>query len=386
MQDRAIFYYGPAFQKYRFHDEHPFNPLRLQLTWDLLQELHALRPEQVREPVAASRDELELAHDRRYIEAVMAASSLLTVAPEELAELGLHTEDTPVFPGMHEAASIIAGTTLDACRTVYEGRAVHAMNMAGGLHHAHRGQASGFCVYNDIGVAIAYLRKTYNARVAYIDTDAHHGDGVEQLFYEDPNVLTISLHETGRYLFPGTGGVEERGDGPGYGYAVNIPLEAFTEDGSYIEILQNCVPPLIASFQPDIIISQNGCDSHRYDPLTHLAATTRLFAEIPRLVHRLAHEHCQGKWVAVGGGGYDIWRVVPRAWAMLWAEMADLALPDQIPASWIAKWQPIAPVPLPDRFIDPADLFPAMPRRAEIEEKNAATARRALGGVPFLYG
>ncbi len=259
--------------------------------------------------------------------------------------------------------------------------------MSGGLHHAFQKQASGFCIYNDASVLIAFLRKLYNARVLYLDTDAHHGDGVQWAFYEDPNVLTLSIHETGRYLFPGTGHLGERGNGEGYGYNVNVPLDAFTEDDSFLDVLYQVVPSVVERFQPDIIISQNGCDAHTYDPLSHLNTSMRIYQEIPRLVHQLAHQFTDGKWVALGGGGYDIWRVVPRAWTLLWAEMIDQPLEQQpLPTSWIKRWQKESPVKLPYYLFDDLTTFPKIARKDEIQEKNRITMEKALEALSYIKG
>jgi acetoin utilization protein AcuC len=381
--EKAAFVYSDAFTRYKFTEDHPFNPKRLEMTLDLMRTLGVLHQEEFVTPVPATEAQLLAVHDSRYLDAVRRASQP-DANPDDFSAWGLGTEDTPIFQGMHEASALISGGTLLAADLVMSGQAAHALNMAGGLHHAHRASASGFCVYNDIAVAIAHVREKYGARVAYIDTDAHHGDGVQWLFYEDPDVLTISFHETGKYLYPGTGEIIERGEGRGYGYSLNVPLEAFTEDDSWMNAVRAVLEPVLDKFAPDIIIHQNGCDAHRYDPLTHLSATTRIYAEMPRLTRELAHKFCGGRWVAVGGGGYEIWRVVPRAWTMLWAEMAGRELPDEIPPEWLARWQPEAPDPLPSRFLDPAGLFEPIPRRAEIEEKNEITVRRVLNGTPFL--
>lgn len=384
MSDRAAFLYDEQFLGYKFGEEHPFNPKRLLMTKDLIDKLGLLQPSQIVKPISAAMEDLTLVHDPLYVEAVKTASRLPAGSEGTELGFGLGTEDTPIFPNMHEITSLIVGATIQAADIVLSGQYQHAINLAGGLHHSHRKEASGFCVYNDVGAAIAYIKQKYQARVLYIDTDAHHGDGVQWMFYDDPDVLTISFHETGKYLFPGTGGIDERGDGRGYGYSMNIPLEPFTEDDSWIASLRGVLPYVVHQFNPDIIISQNGCDAHRYDPLTHLSATTLLYREIPKLVHQLAHEACEGRWVAVGGGGYDIWRVVPRAWTMLWAEMSGQPLPDDIPQSWLDQWQPAAPAVLPATFLDPPDLFTPIPRRAEIEEKNKITVRRTMLGTPFL--
>ena len=379
-QSRLI--YSPVYTNYYFHDDHPFNQRRLLLTHDLMQAYQLLRDEDILAPRQATDEELELVHDPRYIQFVREQGESDEVLPIA-AGYGLGTEDVPCFRHMHEASSLIVGGTLQAVDVVMNGQAEHAFNPAGGLHHAFRGRASGFCIYNDCSVAIAYLRKHWNARVLYIDTDAHHGDGVQWAFYDDPNVLTVSLHETGKYLFPGTGNTTERGDGHGYGFSVNIPLDAYTEDDSFLEVYQKLIPKLVRGFQPDVILTQNGCDAHAYDPLTHLSCSMKVYQQIPRLAHEMAHTYCSGRWIAVGGGGYDIWRVVPRAWTLLWSEMSDQPLSDdcEIPKAWQEHWQPQSEFILPSRLFD--EPFPAIPRRAEITEKNRVTLERAILHAPI---
>ncbi|GIM44477.1 hypothetical protein DNHGIG_00260 [Collibacillus ludicampi] len=295
MSKNSAFIYSPQFLRYKFADEHPFNPKRLEMTFDLLSTLGLVQEHQLVSPRPASVEELMLVHDPVYIDAVKRASQETREEEREHFRIfGLNTEDNPLFPDMHEATRLIVGGTIVAADLVMEGTFAHAFNMAGGLHHAHRRLASGFCIYNDIAVAIAYVKKKYGIRIAYVDTDAHHGDGVQWIFYDDPDVLTISLHETGKYLFPGTGAVSERGIGRGYGYSFNLPLEAFTEDDSYLECLIAALTPLLHRFKPDLIISQHGCDVHRFDPLAHLSTTTRVFRDIPKFIHELAHEVCDG--------------------------------------------------------------------------------------------
>ncbi|WP_251549629.1 acetoin utilization protein AcuC [Neobacillus muris] len=378
MSDQCAFIYSEEQLNYKFSGHHPFNQFRLKLTVDLLERLHALNPNHIIPPRMATEEELTLIHDPSYIEAVKKAG--LGELSNEIAEnYGLGTEDTPVFAHMHEASSLLVGGTLTAVDEVMSGRVLHAVNLGGGLHHGFRGKASGFCVYNDSAVAIKYIQKRYNARVLYVDTDAHHGDGVQWAFYDDPNVCTLSIHETGRYLFPGTGNVNERGQGAGYGYSFNIPVDAFTEDESWLDAYTHALREVADFYKPDIILTQNGADSHYYDPLTHLSATTKIYREIPKLAHEIAHRYCGGRWIAVGGGGYDIWRVVPRAWAMIWLEMTEN--PNcfgNLPADWVSYWQPHAPVKLPQEWDDPADIYPPIPRKAEITEKNLITLEKAL--------
>lgn len=378
MTGDAVFIFSEDQLKYKFSTHHPFNQLRLKLTLDLLKDCHAIEDHQIVPPRLATEEELQLIHDPSYVNAVKLAGQG-NLAADIAENYGLGTEDTPIFPNMHEASALLVGGTLTAVDYVMSGKVKHALNLGGGLHHGFKGKASGFCIYNDSSVAIKYLQEKYNARVLYVDTDAHHGDGVQWSFYDDPNVCTLSIHETGRYLFPGTGNVNERGQGKGYGYSFNIPLDAFTEDDSWLDAYRTSFREVAEFFKPDVILTQNGADSHYFDPLTHLSSSIKIYKEIPRLAHELAHEYCEGKWIAVGGGGYDIWRVVPRAWALLWLEMTENSnCYGSLPTEWIDKWQEKAPVKLPLQWEDPEDLYPPIPRKAEITEKNAQTVNKAL--------
>ncbi|MDI3316407.1 MAG: acetoin utilization protein AcuC [Bacillota bacterium] len=368
--------------RYRFGEGHPFDPLRLELLIHLLESAGLLRPGDILRPRAASRAELEVAHDPDYLEALERMSRSGEAEPGA-ERFGLGTEDDPVFAGMAEAAAWVAGGALEAADGVGSGRFLHLFHPAGGLHHAQRGRASGFCLVNDVVLAIERLRRRWGLRVAYVDIDAHHGDGVQAAFYEAADLLFISLHETGRYLFPGTGSIDERGRGAGRGNFWNVPLDAFTEDGSWIEAFRRVVPPLLERFAPDVLVSQHGADGHRLDPLTHLALTTRSYQVAAEELHRLAHRLCDGRWLAFGGGGYAVWEVVPRVWALLWAELTGRPLPQRIPDEWLRRWQPLSPVPLPRHFLDAEageeGAFAPIPRRPLIEEFNRRTVDRLLG-------
>ncbi|WP_066386097.1 acetoin utilization protein AcuC [Neobacillus mesonae] len=378
MTDSCAFVFSEELLNYKFSTHHPFNQFRLKLTIDLLNKIDALDPMQIIPPRMATDEELMLIHDPAFIEAVKKAGN--GKLSKEVAEnYGLGTEDTPIFSNMHEASSLLVGGTLTAVDQVMTGKALHAVNLGGGLHHGFRGKASGFCVYNDSSVAIKYLLEKYQARVLYVDTDAHHGDGVQWSFYDEPNVCTLSIHETGRYLFPGTGNINERGQGAGYGYSFNIPVDAFTEDESWLHAYTHAIREVADFFKPDVILTQNGVDSHYYDPLTHLSATMKIYREIPKLAHEIAHQYCGGRWIAVGGGGYDIWRVVPRAWAMIWLEMTENRICyGSLPADWLEYWQKKSPVELPKEWDDPENLYPPIPRKPEITEKNLNTLEKAL--------
>ena len=406
---------------YDFGPDHPMKPSRIVALMDLLLTSGLWEPDNTytQLPIrAATVEELSLVHTEEYIAEVQRLSILaedatllneldtetLHTSIRELAEqYGFGEGDTPAIPGMHDVAALIAGGTLVALSAVMglqEGgifesendRPLHVFHPAGGLHHAWAERASGFCVYNDVSVAIAQLLQAREAKILYIDFDAHHGDGVQRSFYDDPRVMTISFHETGRYLFPGTGDVLEVGNGLGRGYSVNVPLEPFTEDDSYIEAMNSLLPPLVISFAPDVIISNHGCDTHAWDPLTHLELTLSGIQAQMRLAHQLAHSYCQGRWVAVGGGGYDVYRVVPRAWSMLWAEISDQSLPERLPEEWVQRWRPLwlresemeeevqqalgkAPgvASFPTTFQDRREDFPAQSRRTAITHTNSRT-------------
>ncbi|EGQ22154.1 acetoin utilization protein AcuC [Sporosarcina newyorkensis 2681] len=378
MKKQASFIFSPDQLNYEFSETHPFNQKRIILTKDLLEEMHAIQPDEIVVPRSATDEELLLAHDAKYIEIVKKASK--GEVSENIGSIyGIGTEDTPFFPNMHEASALLVGGTLTAIEEVMEGRSRYALNLGGGLHHGFQGKASGFCIYNDSSVAIKYLQEKYGARVLYVDTDAHHGDGVQWTFYDDPSVCTFSIHETGRYLFPGTGNVTERGNGKGYGTSFNFPVDAFTEDESFLHIYRTALREVAEFFKPDVILTQNGADAHYLDPLTHLYGTMKIYEEIPRLAKELAEEYCDGRWIAIGGGGYDIWRVVPRAWSHLWLTMKAIPAPSgALPEGWLKKWQPESPVPLIETWEDPPNLYEPVPRKKDINEKNEQMLTRAL--------
>lgn len=324
-----------AFIAYDFGPGHPMAPIRLELAVRLARDLGLLAVPGVRvvgaEP--ASDEVLETVHDRRYVAAVQHASKDPRSADPAF---GLGTADVPAFAGMHEASARIAAASRDVALAVWTGEAAHGVNFCGGLHHAMPAQASGFCVYNDLGVAIRALLDAGAERVAYVDVDVHHGDGVQRMFWDEPRVLTISLHEDGRMLFPGTGFPDEIGGPTAEGCAVNVALPPGTSDSSWLRAFHAVVPPLLRSFEPQIMVTQQGCDSHALDPLAHLALSVDAQRASYTALHDLAHELCDGRWFATGGGGYEVIDVVPRAWTHLVA---------------IAAHQPISPAtPIPDSW------------------------------------
>jgi acetoin utilization protein AcuC len=317
--------WGEAFMGYQLSDEHPLQPLRVKLTVELIRELGLLEHAELVPPRGATDAEIALGHSRPYVDLVrMLSDPFMRAGVDRSAiwESGFGTPDNPVVDDMHEASATIVGGSLVAAESVNSGAAMHAFNPAGGLHHAARDRASGFCVYNDVAVAAAWLRQCGH-RVACVDIDAHHGDGTQAIFYSDPLVLTISLHESGHYLFPGTGYPNEIGAGEGRGTSANLPLEAFTWDQPWLAAFDAVVPPLLRKFRPTVLVTQDGCDTHLLDPLTHLNGSTAIWPHVGRRFHELAHELCEGRWVALGGGGYALREVVPRAWTLLFAEMVE---------------------------------------------------------------
>ena len=323
--------------EYDFGPGHPLAPVRVELTMELARALGVLTAAQVSvaAPSPATDAELELVHEPGYIAVVRRAGGPSGPDPSVL-RFGLGTQDDPVFPGMHEASALVVGATLAAARAMWSGSAQHAANVAGGLHHAMAGHASGFCVYNDPAIAIAWLLKQGAERIGYVDIDVHHGDGVQAAFYNDPRVLTISLHEHPAYLFPGTGRPSESGGPDAEGSAVNVALPPGTRDAGWLRAFHAVVPPLLRSFRPQLLVSQHGCDTHWLDPLANLQLTIDAQRAAHAAIHRLAHEITDGRWLLTGGGGYELVQVVPRTWTHLLAEAAGEPIDPaaQTPGAW----------------------------------------------------
>ncbi len=320
---RAGFLWDPRLAAHVYRDDHPLKPKRLVAVYETLRDHGTFRRDGARvlAPREARRAELERIHEPRYVDAVMRASAKPDL---DYSRWGLHPWlDTPPFAGMHEVSLLTTGATLVAMEEVMAGRLRVAFNGSGGLHHAMPDRASGFCIYNDPAIVCGVLVDR-DLRVAYVDIDAHHGDGVQAAFYESDEVLTISLHETGRTLFPGTGFADERGTGAGAGYSVNVALPPGTDDDAYVRAFDAVVLPLVERYRPDVLVTQQGIDSHFSDPLTHLQVSTR------------AREHCvrafaalRYPWVAMGGGGYSL-DAVRRVWSMEFLIMLGASVPDEL--------------------------------------------------------
>jgi len=344
----VLLVFGPRSTDYDFGPDHVLTPRRFGPGIDLLR---AVGAEPGLAPDPAPDADLRLCHVQEYIEVVRRFS----VDPFGPMEAGIGWGDNPPFADMHEASAAVAGGSMRAMEAILDGRVEHAFHPGGGLHHAMRARASGFCIYNDPALAIARARRD-GLRVMYIDLDVHHGDGVQALFWEDPGVLTFSIHESGRYLFPGTGDVDEVGDGASAGTVVNVPLPPYTGEAAWYPIVESYLPALAAAFGPDLIVSQHGADSHGWDPLAHLHVTTTAHGKAARLIDALAHQFGGGRWLATGGGGYDAYRVVPRTWALTWLAGAHREVPSATPEAWRARWADEAArygqAPLPERFDD----------------------------------
>ncbi|MFE7621126.1 acetoin utilization protein AcuC [Streptomyces sp. NPDC057496] len=334
MSGRAQLMWDDAVTGYDFGESHPMDPVRLALTMGLVRALGLDAAVDVVAAKAAGDSTLRLVHREDYVAAVRAASADPKRADQRY---GLGTVDDPAFAGMHEVSALIAGQSVAAAEAVWRGETAHAVNFTGGLHHAMPGGAAGFCIYNDAALAIARMLELGAERVAYVDVDVHHGDGVQAAFWEDPRVLTISLHEHPRTLFPQTGWPEETGSGAGEGGAVNVALPAGTGDAGWLRAFHAVVPELLADFRPQVVVSQHGADTHFEDPLAHLAVSLDAQRAVMAACHDLAHEYAQdGRWLALGGGGYAVVDVVPRSWTHLVGIAAHAPVDPEtvIPSSW----------------------------------------------------
>ncbi len=379
------FVFDPELAAFELTSEHPFKPLRYELVRTLLLTAGALTPNEVVTPMPVDDDDLRTVHDADYIDVVREASDPARRPPDvELQRHGLATADNPVFPRMHELVRGVVAATVTAVELVATGEALRASSFAGGLHHAMRDRASGFCVYNDLAVAMRRAVDVHGMRVAYVDVDAHHGDGVQWLFYDDPAVLTVSLHESGRYLFPGTGFTYETGNGSGRGAAVNMPLEPFTDDDSFVDAFDAVVPPAVERFQPDLIVLQAGADMHHRDPLANLNLSLTGMSHAYTRTVELAERYAGGRLVVTGGGGYDPYRTVPRAWALAWAALTGRDMPHELPAGWREDWSQRLGVEMPATFDDPAP--PPVPRRAAIASRNRSVASRLMAQLAEIWG
>ncbi|MCW3976133.1 MAG: acetoin utilization protein AcuC [Candidatus Bathyarchaeota archaeon] len=345
MNEVAIIY-DDSLSKYDFGKMHPLKPERLKLTFELLRSIGYLEKPNISvfNPKVAKEEELVLFHSESYIETV-----------KKYSDIGsglLDSGDTPAFKECFESTCIIVGASLKALELVADGKTHHAFNMSGGLHHAFKNRASGFCIFNDPAICIEFLKKEYDMeRILYLDIDAHHGDGVMYGFYSDSTVLDIDFHEDGNHLFPGTGFVYELGKDKAKGLKINFPLPPGTGDTQYIRGFRELVPALIDKFKPEIMLMQCGADSHYDDRLTHLNLSTNMYSEVANTIHKLAHKYCNGKLIMFGGGGYNLFNV-SRCWTVILNEIIDEKSNIDVPNSWRILYKKIVGEPIPTHLYD----------------------------------
>ncbi len=347
MTNAVAVFYDERFMKYDFGPHHPLHEDRILLHYELSKALGLLSSEGVSEPdfKPATDEHLQLVHTQKYIEEIRRLSHQNGYAT-------LDKGDTVAFPGAYDIARLKVGGTIAAVDSVIQGISDHSWNPGGGLHHAHAERASGFCIFNDVAIACHYLKRRYNKkRIMYLDIDVHHGDGVEEQFIADQEVLTLSIHQTGRTLFPGTGYPHEIGEGPGRGYTVNLPLPPYTQDEQYLQAFEAIVPPIIKAYEPEVIVMQAGVDAHFQDQLGNLILTTQAFSHISHRVHELAHKYSNGQLVAVGGGGYS-YLSVPRCWTIILAQIIGVEVQDKLPKDWRTRFNQITQLDAPTHLHD----------------------------------
>jgi len=365
----------PEYAGYDFGPEHPFTPARLAMLLDLIRSLG--HPALTIAAPAATREDILTIHDEAFVATVEALDRGET--RPEAERFGLGTPDNPIFPGMDLAARWLVGGALHGARMLMEGTETRVLQLGGGLHHAQRDRAAGFCMYNDLAVAIrAFV--DHGWRVAYLDIDLHHGDGVQNLFYDNDQVLTVSLHETGHYLYPGTGHIHELGAGSARGLSVNIPLEPFTEPESYLEAFEAVVPQTLEQFSPHVLVVQAGADAHFADPLGDLALTTQTFETLYRRILELVATRTKGRVLFTLGGGYEA-QVVARVWTILYLTLMELPIPEALPEAWLERWQHLLGPEVGRTLHDPEPAFPELPGRAERARRNQDVVGRLLDSL-----
>ncbi len=367
--------YHPGYCKYDLGPGHPFDPRRVEMVLDLLKEYGYLK-EPIKPDIVQPNDLLSI-HDQTYINVVEAASRGEKIL--NIEDYGLGTIDNPVSLGMAVGARYQAGGTLLGARLLIEKKAEKVLQLGGGFHHARRRMAEGFCIYNDLALAIKEMTNA-GWHVAYLDMDVHHGDGVQEIFYDAENVMTISIHESGEYLFPGTGWLNELGKGMGRSLKLNLPLEPFTEGESYIEVLDGILPKALSWFKPDAIVVQAGADAHFSDPLADLLLTTQDFEKYFRRIIRLTDEYCRGKALFTLGGGYSL-TAAPRIWTILYMVLLNIDIPAELPLSWKERWEKKIGKQLPDFLHDVYPAFDPVQRKEEISRNNRELVHRLLDAV-----
>lgn len=367
--------YNSNYNKYNLGENHPFNPVRIEMVIDLLKELHCYKDPIEPEIISASK--LIGIHNEKYIEMIEAVSRGEEV--KDIESIGLGTLDNPIVLGMAEGARIQSGGTLLGAKLIIENKAKKVIQFGGGFHHAHKNLAAGFCIFNDLALAINEFVKN-GLYVVYLDIDVHHGDGVQEIFYDEENVMTISFHESGEYLFPGTGWIYELGKGMGRSLKLNVPLEPFTEGESYLDSFDIIVTRALQWFSPDVIVVQTGADAHYSDPLADLLLTTYDYEKLFRKIISLADKYSSGKSLFTFGGGYSI-TAAPRIWSILYMILFNIEFPIELPKTWIKKWEDKLKTRLPEKLHDENNSYESIPRKNEINKHNSELVRRLLDAV-----
>jgi len=356
-------------------DNHPFSPLRVEMVLDLLSawgiKMYILQPE------AVVPEALYAVHDPAYVKAVEQAGA--TGKVKETAVFGLGTADNPIVRGMAEGARFQVGGTLLGARLLVQGKAQNVLQMGGGFHHAHPASAAGFCLYNDLALAIREMTG-HGWHVAYLDIDVHHGDGVQEMFYSDDKVMTISMHESGEYIFPGSGWLHELGRGMGRSLKLNLPLEPFTQGDSYLQVIEGVVEPALSWFRPDALIVQAGADAHFSDPLADLMLTTQDYQRLFKRIFELSERHCNGRMLITFGGGYSF-DATARIWSLLYLMLHKMDIPERLPQVWRERWQKRLGVRLAEFLHDPNPAYDPIPRKQEVLRLNRELIQRIMDAV-----
>ena len=371
--------YHPKYSLYNLGSEHPFSPQRVQMLIELLQTWNVYKEPLQPEPI--DPDALKDIHSDDYIDTVEKVSKGIKTNDAEKYSLG--TADNPIVEGMAEGARYQVGGTLLGAQLLLENKADKVITLGGGFHHAHKNMAAGFCVYNDLAVAIKEM--TDNGwHVAYLDIDVHHGDGVQELFYNNDKVMTISIHESGEFLFPGSGWIHELGQGSGRSLKLNVPLEPFSEGDSYLMAIDRVVKPALSWFRPNALIVQAGADAHFSDPLADNLLTTLDYEIIFNEIINISDSLCNGKTLFTFGGGYSP-TATPRVWALLYLLVNKMEVPEYLPEAWKNKWEKIINQLLPKTLHDSLPAFDLIPRKEEILNTNKDTIRRLMDSVALNW-